>query len=212
MVGKYNTNHLQQFGRILRYAIETAIHENYDNDNCTEVDAITKLILLNNGCAFADKSYQKIYNTDNDSVAVLCIYGAQGNAANTIYDVIEFNGLNYLVCFMDNFKDMGKTSEATDEISRIADEFMQYSQYFDYICTLVNKFIALTSNNSLLQNGMAATAAANNYRYAPLIIAGSIVSQYHELTENDVYGIELDYLNDLIKNYNLSLYGIRVKE
>ena len=148
----------------------------------------------------------------NEDISVICIFGAKGNNVNICYDVFEFNGMVYFAVFMDCFEGIDKPLDADNEIDRKAKEFMGYSDYFDTIVHMTNKFIALIANPATLQNGMSTTAVADNYRFVPILIAGKILSEYHELTENDIYGIELDYLNELLSRYQFAMYGIRDKE
>lgn len=207
MTGKYDVNPLHAFYTTLDRAIDEYVSDSYINDK-NKIDQIAKLILSNNGCDFVDESYQLIYKM-NEDISVMCIFGAKGNNVNVCYDVFEFNGMTYFVIFMDCFEGIDKSLDADDEFERKAKEFMGYSEYFDTIVSLTNKFIALIVNPATLQNGMSTTAAADNHRFAPILIAGKILNEYHKLTENDIYGIELDYLNELLGRYDLALYGIR---
>lgn len=208
MIGKYDVNPLEQFEKILDKAMDEYIGGSYVHES-NKIDQIAKLILLNNGCSFTDESYQLVYKTVYDNISIMCIFGAKGNNVNVCYDVFEFNGLTYFVIFMDCFEGLDKPLDADNEFDRKAKEFMGYSDYFDTIVNITNKFIALTAIPTVLQNGMSTTAIADNYRFVPIIIAGKLLSRYHELTENDIYGTELDYLKELVGKYPLTLYGIR---
>lgn len=207
MTGKYDVNPLYKFKEVLDKAIDEYVSGSYVDEK-NKIDQIAKLILLNNGCTFADESYQLIYEM-NEDISVMCIFGAKGNNVNICYDVFEFNGMTYLVIFMDCFDGIDKSLDADNEFDRKAKEFIGYSDYFGTIVNITNKFITITTNPAILQNGMSTTAAANNNRFVPIIIAGAILNKYHTLTENDIYGIELDYLKELLGKFKLTLYGIR---
>ena len=92
-----------------------------------------------------------------------------------------------------------------------ADLFMGKQVYFDTICKIVNIFLATTTNPAIFTNQLAASAAARNYRFAPAIIAASIINDIcGRFDENDASGIDYDFINDIIANnkINIALCGI----
>ncbi len=85
---------------------------------------------------------------------------------------------------------------------------MGKSIYFDAIKKIVELFISITSPVTGMLN---ATAAANNYRYAPIFIAATILDHYVSLREEDVSSMDFNMLNSIIDKISLDLLLLGVK-
>ena len=211
MTGIYDENPLKE--------LYLKINNAFINSNKLDygIDTLLRLILENNGCAFADNenkinSYKELIM--NGTYTLYFIAGAKGNNINECFDFVEFNGMKYLIIFLDYFKDMKEnTHEFSNSIDKEAAEFMGKSIYFNRIVKIVQIFIATISNQAIFTPTLSTSAAANIFRYAPDIIAGKIVNNIcGELNENDIDGIDYKTLTRFISNeyFDLTLYGVYV--
>lgn len=214
MLGSYRMNPLFEFYKSLGKEIRRAANNSlwgYDNS----IDDCMKPMLENNGCTFADDS--KIYTTTTllmNKTYVLCyIFGAKGNSVNECFDFLEFQGMKYLIIFLDCFIGMNEEPEIKDEIDKEAAEFMGKYEYYNMITKITNAFIYSIAPPAVFTSALSTTAAANVYRYAPDIIAGKII--YYvcgKLTENDISGIDYKTLWRFVQEPTEDLlYGIYVK-
>lgn len=213
MVGKFNTNHIKEFRDKLAQNISYYIGDTYiQYGHYDKIDNLLKLILLNNGCKISDQVYGKSVFIMDETYGIYFVIGAIGNDINKIYDLVDIDGMTYLVIFLDAFNgiDNNNTKEETNGITNYETLFGK-SNYFMDICKLVDVFIKMISNPFIFANDFSTTAIANNYRYIPYIIAGYIfLTVRKELTEDDIEGcgIPLPELLEYIYS-DLSLYGIR---
>jgi hypothetical protein len=219
---KYNINPLNVFSDELYLALHNLILPDklQDNHPTYPIEPLLKKILLNNGCGFKDNATEKMVEILHGYM--LCfITGGEGNKVNEFYDFVELHGMEYLVIFLDTFKGI-KTSnhKLPDKDKLTSDEVISYgmstlmgnSVYFDNIKKLVNIFISTVYNQAVLSQGMGATSAADNYRWAGPIIAGRILNSFRPLTEYDVEGVDLHDLQQIILSSNsldMMLSGIR---
>lgn len=207
MKAKYSNNPLKELYSELSKYISKFINNEYNAFD--KIDNSIKLMLMNNACSFVcdNEIYAKEVSIMDDDFVLYFIIGGIGNNINKFYDVIEINGMIYLVIFLDEFKDIiPKDINDNDNITSSAISFMGRFNVFESIVKLVNIFISLTSNPSIHTNILATTAVRNKYSRAPAIIAGSILSQYGELTESDVDSNLLEIINK--NNIDVYLYGI----
>ena len=166
-------------------------------------EAVMKLILENNGCAFKDKSIvhlSTLKSTPNYRVGFML--DAKANEVNNYYDYIEFFGTKYLIIFMDYFENFFK-SEQPKIIGR--------SVYFDAIKKIVDVFISTTTSAAELMGSLSTTAASNMYRFAGVFIASLIIDELVGLNEDDVSMIAYDDLKDMITNISPQLLLLGVK-
>ena len=166
-------------------------------------EAVMKLILENNGCAFTDKSIVQLStlkSTPNYILGFIC--DAKANEVNNYYDYIEFFGTKYLIIFMDYFENFFK-SEQPKIIGR--------SVYFDAIKKIVDVFISTTTSAAELMGSLSTTAASNMYRFAGVFIASLIIDELVGLNEDDVSMIAYDDLKDMITNISPQLLLLGVK-
>ena len=209
MIGKYDVNPLLELRDSLKNAIKSYL---YGHNINTPVEPVAKAILANNGCKFhpdgAAYSSTTIMNGEYGLYFVAC---AIGNDVNDCFDFINLNGMDYLVIFLGSFNGIDTKPDSNDEVALNADLFMGKQVYFDTICKIVNIFLATTTNPAVFTNQLATSAAARNYRFAPAIIAASIINDIcGRFDENDASGIDYDFINDIIVNnkINMALCGI----
>lgn len=211
MVGIYDNNPLEELYKSLNFAIKY----NTINDKFSKIDSIMKLILENNGCSFVNNNDNILCYKDlimNNSYALYFIIGGTGNDVNQCFDFIEFNGMKYLVIFLDHFADIKEENTDEDIVIKNIDAFMGKSTYFEKIVKIVQIFIATITTHAIYTPALSTSAAANVYRYAPSIIAGAIILNIcGELNENDVSGIDYKSLMNFMKEpIKATLYGIYV--
>lgn len=205
----FDNNPLKEFNDALEKEIKTLLNKNY-KDEYESINSLIKVILMNNGCGFADESYGKSVFIMDNSYGIYFIIGGTGNKVNEFFDFINLNGMNYFVIFLDVFKDIMNKNKF-NEIAEIAAEILGNSNYFYTITKLVNIFITTIANQATFTSTLSTTAMASNYRFAPYIIAGSIIYNIvGELNENDVSGIDYNDLTEIINSgkIDLALYGI----
>ena len=214
MLGKYEQNSLYEFYILLKKNITMLVNNSYKEHytKFTEND-LPKLILQNNGCGFMNDACYNVMTIMDCSFRLFFIIGGTGNKANIYFDFIDIKGMPYFVIFLDPFKDIMNTQndDQDDIIAKSAIEFMGKSSYYDIILKLVNNFILLISNPSIFTSTFSATSIAGIYRYAPHIIAASIINDIcGELNENDVGGVDYEFIKDIIDNnkITLALYGV----
>ena len=166
-------------------------------------EAVMKLILENNGCAFTDKSTIRIFSMGSVPNYILgFMWDAKANEVNNYYDYIEFFGTKYLIIFMDYFENFFK-SEQPKIIGR--------SVYFDAIKKIVDVFISTTTSAAELMGSLSTTAASNMYRFAGVFIASLIIDELVGLNEDDVSMIAYNDLKDMITNISPQLLLLGVK-
>lgn len=212
MIGAYIKNQLLRFHDILLEAIR-----NYDPNNFSSIDISFQMILASNGCKFAVDDipgaelvwmHEKENQNDVTDYALYFVSNALGNDANdSLFDFVHVDGIDYLVIFMDYFKDIN--SEPSDNDFG-ASEILGKSRYFDAIVKLVNIFISSSTNPAVFTPMLATTSVASVYRIAPYVIASSIIYNiYGELNEVDIHGIEIGYAKECICKLQSVLYGVR---
>ena len=194
-------NPLVEFHDILKSVL---LEDPKNNSNITK-DNVCKAILYNNGCKFTDNVeplFQHIKLESIDNYYLTIAYNCNGNEVNDFYDYIEYYGNKYLVIFKTCFLGL---------INKVEDELFRYSQYVDIIIKLVDVFLNTTSSMAEISGALNTSAAANNYRYAPTIIACDIVDKLVGLTEKDVSNIKYEDIRDMLDHYSLNklLIGIR---
>ena len=166
-------------------------------------EAVMKLILENNGCAFTDKSFIHLATLKSVPNYVLgFMWDAQGNAVNNYYDYIEFFGTKYLIIFMDYFENFFKPEQP---------EIIGRSVYFDAIKKIVDVFISTTTSAAELMGSLSTTAASNMYRFAGVFIASLIIDELVGLNEDDASMIAYNDLKDMITNISPQLLLLGVK-
>jgi len=161
-------------------------------------DNVFKLILQNNGCAFAnDPVFHENTMTFDENYKIIFLYGGTGNNVNNYFDYVEFFGAKTLVIFMDNFLDIDKKLETEDEL------FIGKSLYVEMIRKITDVFLASTVNFAELNSSILSTTAAGNaYRFAGIFIAAKIIQPYckdGEITENDIDTIDIADLKQMLK-------------
>lgn len=212
MKGLYDNSPFEEIYNSLRKNIEIYSNRSY-MDVYGDIDPLMKLILSNNGCAFNNNIYSYCDYILDGSYGLYYIIGGKANAANDNYDYVELKGMPYFVIFLDTFENINDIpSEFDNDISRAASAFMGKSVYFDAIITITNAFMSTLSNAGLYSSTLSTTAAGFTRRRTPFIIAGKIIKDIcGEVNENDIAGIEFEYLLKYVNNdrlFSLSLYGI----
>lgn len=212
MIGKFDYNPLLEFYEALKNNIKMLIDKTYKS--CYgNIDNIAKAVLSNNGCGFTDNACGNFKYIMDNSYGLYFIIGGTGNKANNYFDIIDFNGLTYLVIFLDEFEKMNDASQIDedDPVGISAIEFMGKSSYYNIIIKIVNAFILMISNPAIFTSTFSTSSVANIYRFAPHIIAAAIINDTcGEVRENDVEGIDYNMIRYIIDNdkINLALYGI----
>ena len=216
MYAKYDYNPIYKLYESLEKEI-TGYFDNTKRDFLyKKMDPILKAILQNNGCGFIQESENmiptcKFSTIIPDEFYMVYIKGGKANDVNEFWDYVEMMGCRYLIVFLDYFEDIqfdGK--EYQNEIEKNLADAVGNSVYFDAIAKLVDVFISLCNPLAGTQ-AFAATAYSASCRYAPYIIAGSIVNRFKRITEDDISGIDLSALKGYIDgDINLILCGIRM--
>jgi hypothetical protein len=166
-------------------------------------EAVMKLMLENNGCAFTDKSIIHLSTLESTPNYVLgFMWDAKANLVNNYYDYIEFFGTKYLIIFMDYFENFFNPEQP---------EIIGRSVYFDAIKKIVDVFISTTTSAAELMGSLSTTAASNMYRFAGVFIASLIIDELVGLNEDDVSMIAYDDLKDMITNISPQLLLLGVK-
>ena len=166
-------------------------------------EAVMKLMLENNGCAFTDKSIIHLSTLKSTPNYILgFIWDAKANEVNNYYDYIEFFGTKYLIIFMDYFENFFKPEQP---------EIIGRSVYFDAIKKIVDVFISTTTSAAELMGSLSTTAASNMYRFAGVFIASLIIDELVGLNEDDVSMIAYNDLKDMITNISPQLLLLGVK-
>lgn len=172
-----------------------------------------RLLLQNNGCGIADKIYSHIVPIGKN-YNIEFIKGISGNAANIYFDYLEMDTC-HLFIFMDYFDGINDASVPDDPIEAKAKELIGRSLYSDIIEKLVNTYIVTTVNPAVFTSDLSTTVLGGVVRYAPKLIAAKILNNISPITENDVSGIELEYLKSMILDndkFAKSLYGVRIQD
>ena len=195
MIGKYDVNPLLELHDSLKNAIKSYL---YGHNINTPIDPVAKAILANNGCKFhPDGAVYSSTMIMDGAYGLYFVAGAIGNDVNDCFDFINLNGMDHLVIFLGSFNGIDIKPDSNDEVALNADLFMGKQIYFDTICKIVNQ--------------LAASAAARNYRFAPAIIAASIINDIcGRFNENDASSIDYNFINYIIVNdkINMALCGI----
>ena len=206
MKALYDDHPLTEFYNVLKNAIanlkDAMQSAEFRSPNAVE-DPICKLILQNNGCAFGDKTYfEDIKLVSTPNYAIKFVYGGKANTILECYDYIEFYGMRYLVIFMDEFIDLH-----TDE----PDPIFGRGQYVDKFSKLVDVFIQTAYP---VGANLHATCAGNMYRFAPTLIACSIIDELFGLQESDINTMPYGEVREMLDNVGIGLLtvGIRIKE
>ena len=166
-------------------------------------EAVMKLMLENNGCAFTDKSIIHLSTLESTPNYVLgFMWDAKANLVNNYYDYIEFFGTKYLIIFMDYFENFFKPEQP---------KIIGRSVYFDAIKKIVDVFISTTTSAAELMGSLSTTAASNMYRFAGVFIASLIIDELVGLNEDDVSMIAYDDLKGMITNISPQLLLLGVK-
>ena len=204
MKAKYDENPLYEFYNELKTVVEEYINDTFKE--YPPVHSVIRHMLRNNGCKFALEDHSKEVYIMEENYCLCFISGAEGNNINDIFDIVDINGMTYLIIFMDSiYKDIIiDDAEPTDEIAATAKDIMGRSNGFDKIMKLTDVFIRSISNPAVFTSQLSTTAVANNYRLAPYIIASSILELCGPLEENDISGINLESLKD-VKNVGIEL-------
>jgi hypothetical protein len=216
MQGKYDNNPIFDLysimhNELLHHTIPEAaiIEREYE-----EVDDIFKLILLNNGCKISKHNTPKQTTVDiiDDEYRLCFITNMLGNDSNEYYDFIIFNGMKYLIIFLEYFDILTEEeyNKFYNDNNNPAGQFKAMvgnSPYYDSIKKIVEVFY-LTSEP--MPGGLLTTAMATTQRWNQAIIAIHILNVYKPVDENDVSDIHMEDIKKILDgNIELQLYGIR---
>jgi hypothetical protein len=209
MVGIYDNNPYQElYNNLIKYIYNYL--NNNDLNNYEDIDNIAKLILINNGCEISDNAIGKISKIMDNNYGLYFIIGGSGNRINQSYDLIEINGMPYLIIFLDYFKDINYKYNGNDPIKISEQSIMGKYNYYNELVKISQAFVNSIHNSSYSNNELNTTAIGNICRNIPIIIAGNIIYNIcGEITENDVE-TDYEFINNIISNglFKLSLYGI----
>lgn len=204
MKGKYDENPAYTLYAAMMLNFDYSARAEYDN-----IDNVLKLILLNNGCKISENDQPLQRNVIiNEDYMVCFITGMIGNDANEYYDFIIFNGMKYLIIFIDYFNFMKEGDINENDPLYSLKITMGNSVYYDAIKKIVEVFY-LTSEP--MPGGLLTTTMATIQRWNQAIIAIHILNNFKAVDENDVSDIPMEDINNILNgNIKLQLYGIRV--
>lgn len=208
MIGIYDNNPYQELYDVLYDYIHNYI--NNDLSDYNEIDNLVKLILINNGCEISNKTIGKSTTIMDNNYGLYFIINGFGNKINQSYDLIEINGMVYLVIFLDYFKDINYEYTGNDPIKISEQKLMGRYNFYNELVKIVQAYIDSTHHSAYDNNKLNTTSIGNIYRNIPILIAGNIIYNIcGKLTENDVEN-DYEFINDIISNglFKLSLYGI----
>ena len=172
-------------------------------------EALLKLILENNGCAFNDYPVMHEHTLSNvKDYSLLFIYGGKANEKNDCFDYIEFYNYRYLIVFMDYFYEFFNNIESSageDDVEGNLNELMGRSVYFDALKKVSDIFISTITPYAEISNTLATTAAANNYRFAGIFIAAKLINDFVGLGQEDQYLIKYTDLMNMLENIPMTL-------
>ena len=149
------------------------IHEYYYLDkHTTRIDLNTindKLLpmMISNGCKIIDNNIKNIdsvkFFINKSGVKFILVYNMIGNEISKHLDYINNNGEKYIIIFAESFKG----------IFNKPDETFGRSNYIDILVTIIELYVAITTDYKKLENDQtfSSTAAANNYRLMPTLMA-----------------------------------------
>jgi len=191
------------------------IHEYYYQERHEEhidLNSINDKLLpmmISNGCKFVDddiKSIDAIKFHIRPDVSFILVYNMIGNEICKYFDYINTNGMKYIIIFAESFKG----------IFNKPDEMFGRSNYIDILVTIIELYVSITTEYKKLENDQifSSTAAANNYRLMPTLMAYAIIKKvFGKLNENDVYGYDYKDLMYKLDNFTLDelFMGIRLK-
>lgn len=203
-------NPLFEFHNVLLKQFQNLKNGTSDVSYCITPSRILKLILHNNGCQVDNM----VYAIDNikslgDGYEIIFAYNSMGNGSNIFFDYVEIYNTKILVIFMDHFKNM---FEPRKPISEGIETLTDRSQYFEAIIKISNVFIETFAPMAEIMGSLSATSAATLYRLAPTFIAGNILIELADFTEDDAPG-GATQITDLINKTGIKLLlcGIREK-
>lgn len=207
MLGKYENNPILD--------LYMAMHRELLNRNISEssenIDDIFKLILLNNGCKISmdNTPKQTVIDIISNKYKICFITGMIGNDANEYYDFITFNGMKYLIIFLDYFNIITEEdiNNSIDNVENSLKIMLGNSVYYDAIKKIVEVFY-LTFEP--IPNGLLTTAMATNQRWNQVIIAIHLLNEFKPVDENDVSDISIEDIKKILSgSIECQLYGIR---
>lgn len=173
-------------------------------------DMIT--LLANNGCRLSDNLTVYYVDLDCSPIDLIFIGGALGNEANEFFDYIEFDGLNAIVIFKDHFANIIHADDPIpdDPVQKDFIENFGNSGYYDDIKRISDIYLALISNPAVHMNMLAATAAANMYRWNSSIIAAYVLDKIKPITDVDITDMSIEKARRLITELPSRLKGLRI--
>ena len=203
MQGLYSNNNIYSLYNALLINLDASIRDRYD-----AIDDMLKLILLNNGCKISENNLQLQRKVFINEEYILCfVSGMIGNDANEYYDFIIFNGMKYLIVFIDYFNGISNGIYNSQDPMLELKISMGNSVYYDAIKKIVEIFY-LTSEP--MPGGLLTTAMVTTQRWNQAIIAIHILNGFKPIDENDVSDIPMQNIKDILNgNIELQLYGIR---
>ena len=121
---------------------------------------------------------------------VCFIYGAKRNDEIEPWDCCEIHGRNMVIVFMDYFRPLVKQSP---------DEILGYSLYLDELVNIARLMLSLIGKWNLDER-FDYTIMSASKRVLPFICAISIVAGLVVLTDNDISGMKVSDVVELIKS------------
>ena len=203
MTGKYDYNPIYNLYNSLLINLDSSLRDRYDN-----IDEMLKLMLLNNGCKISENSLVLQRKTViNEDYIVCYISGMIGNDANEFYDFLIFNGMKFLIIFIDYFNGISNGIYDSQDPMLELKISIGNSVYYDAIKKIVEVFY-LTSEP--MPGGLLTTTMVTTQRWNQAIIAMHILNGFKPIDENDVSDIPMQNIKDILNgNIKLQLYGIR---
>lgn len=203
MQGKYDNNPIYNLYNSLLINLDDSLRDQYD-----DIDKMLKLILLNNGCKLSENSLQLQRKTIiRDDYMVCYVSGMIGNDVNEYYDFLIFNGMKFLIVFIDYFNFIKKEDINENDPLYELKITIGNSIYYDAIKKIVEVFY-LTSEP--IPGGLLTTTMATTQRWNQAIIAINIINNFKPVDENDVSDIPMEDIKNILNgNIKLQLYGIR---
>lgn len=203
MYAKYNESIILKLYKLLESGL---LGKNLSD---VRIDDVLKAILLNNGCKTRPESipFQTTYDLIPGEYKLCFVTNMIGNDANEYYDFLNFNGMKYLVIFLDYFNIITEESiDANDPMHglKIA---MGNSIYYDAIKKIVEIYY-LTSEP--VPHGLLTTVMATTQRWNQSIIAIHILNKFKPVDDNDVSDISVEDIKKILEgDVYAQLYGVR---
>lgn len=208
MQGKYDRSPICNLYMILDSVLN--LKNKQENIPYDKIDNLLELILLNNGCKTESNTIPHVYigNVIEDEYNLCCVTGMIGNDVNEFYDFFIFNGIKYLVVFIDYFNGIMSSDDIDENDPLYSLKItMGNSVYYDAIKKIVEVFY-LTSEP--IPGGLLTTAMGAMQRWNQAIIAIHILNWFKPVDENDVSDIPMEDVKKILDgNIKLQLYGIR---